>query len=118
MTGIFIRVLQMSLLASWGIGLVFALRFFVKRISHTYAYFLWGIVLFRLACPVVWEAPFGLLPSWERVSDALAPQKTGEEKTPHSSVLDTEGETADTGGGNLQKTAGNDEGKPEETDMP
>ena len=118
MTGIFIRVLQMSLLASWGIGLVFALRFFVKRISHTYAYFLWGIVLFRLACPVVWEAPFGLLPSWERVWDALAPQETGEEKTTHSSALDTEGETADTGRGNLQKTGGSDKGKPEETDVP
>lgn len=72
------RVVQMSLLASWGIVLVFVLRFFLKRISYTYAYLLWGIILFRLVCPVVWEAPIGLLPSWEGMQNLSATQEIQE----------------------------------------
>ena len=46
------RLLNMSLTASVAIGLVILLRFALKKAPKVFSYALWGIVLFRLLCPL------------------------------------------------------------------
>ena len=46
------RLLNMSLTASIAIVLLILLRFVLKKAPKVISYALWGIVLFRLLCPV------------------------------------------------------------------
>ena len=46
------RLLNMSLTASIAIGLVILLRFALKKAPKVFSYALWGVVLFRLLCPI------------------------------------------------------------------
>ena len=46
------RLLNMSLTASVAIGLVILLRFPLKKAPKVFSYALWGVVLFRLLCPI------------------------------------------------------------------
>ena len=46
------RLLNMSLTASVAIGLVILLRLALKKAPKVFSYALWGIVLFRLLCPL------------------------------------------------------------------
>ena len=46
------RLLNMSLTASVAIGLVILLRFALKKAPKVFSYALWGVVLFRLLCPI------------------------------------------------------------------
>ena len=46
------RLLNMSLTASVAIVLVILLRFALKKAPKVFSYALWGIVLFRLLCPI------------------------------------------------------------------
>lgn len=58
------RLLNMSLTASVAIVLVLLLRLMLKRLPKALSYALWGIVLFRLLCPVALPSEvslFGLL---------------------------------------------------------
>ncbi len=58
------KLLNMSLTASVVIGLVIVLRLLLKKAPKIISYALWGIVLFRLLCPVSIESDlslFGLL---------------------------------------------------------
>lgn len=57
----FIEILNMSLTASVIIAAVFVARIFLKRVPRIYTYVLWGIVLFRLLCPVSFEMDMSLL---------------------------------------------------------
>ena len=57
------KILSMSLMASWVILAVLLLRLAMKRLPKLYAYLLWGIVLFRLLCPAAISAPVSLLPA-------------------------------------------------------
>ncbi len=58
---IFPKVLNMSLTASVVIVFVLLLRLFLKKVPKAYSYALWGVVLFRLLCPVSVSAPVSLL---------------------------------------------------------
>ena len=46
------RLLNMSLTASVAIVLVILLRLALKKAPKVFSYTLWGIVLFRLLCPI------------------------------------------------------------------
>lgn len=58
---IFIKILNMSLMASYCIVAVIVLRFFLKRQSKLLSYLLWSVVLFRLLCPFSLSSSYSLL---------------------------------------------------------
>ncbi|WFR58497.1 M56 family metallopeptidase [Anaerocolumna sp. AGMB13025] len=60
---IFLKILNMSITASYVIGIISILRLFLKRVPKLYSYLLWGIVLYRLVCPVSFVSKISLLPS-------------------------------------------------------
>lgn len=54
---IFLIVLNMSITASMVIAAVLAVRQLIKRLPKIFSYCLWGVVLFRLLCPVSFTTP-------------------------------------------------------------
>lgn len=61
MTGMFLRILGMSLTASIVIGAVILLRLALKRAPKVFSYMLWFAVIFRLLCPASFELPVGIV---------------------------------------------------------
>lgn len=59
--GILSKVLNMSLTASLAIVAVLALRFLLRKAPKQFSYLLWGVVLFRLLCPVSINSGISLL---------------------------------------------------------
>ena len=57
----FVDILEMSILASISIIVLLLLRSVLKRFPRIIAYLLWGIILFRLLCPVSFESPISIL---------------------------------------------------------
>ena len=58
---LFLKVLNMSITASVVILFVLAARFLLRRLPKIFSYLLWGVVIFRLICPVSFTVPFSLL---------------------------------------------------------
>lgn len=63
MNEIFLKVLNMSIAASWLILAVVVLRLVLKRAPKWIAVALWGIVALRLAVPFSFESALSLIPS-------------------------------------------------------
>lgn len=61
MTGLFIRILNMSLTAGMITLVVMGLRLLFHRAPRIFSYALWAVVLFRLLCPVSFVSDFSLL---------------------------------------------------------
>lgn len=74
MERVFLRVLNMSLTASWAILAVLAARLLLRRAPRQYRYWLWAVVLFRLACPVSFQSAVSLIPSAQPVPMDIALQ--------------------------------------------
>lgn len=62
---IFLKLLNMSIAAGWLISAVLLLRLFLKKAPKRIVCVLWGIIAFRLICPISLKAPFSLIPSAE-----------------------------------------------------
>ena len=62
MTALFITVLNMSITASIVALAVMLIRLPLKKAPKIFSYLLWGVVLFRLACPFSIESAFSLMP--------------------------------------------------------
>ena len=58
-----VRFWTMGLQASILIGVVLAVRFFLKKYPKIYSYALWALVGVRLLCPFWVESSFSLLPN-------------------------------------------------------
>ena len=58
---VFWTVVNMSITASVAIVLVLAARLLLRRTSKLFSYLLWGLVLFRLLCPLSLPSPVSLL---------------------------------------------------------
>lgn len=58
---LFLKVLNMSITASVVILFVLVARFLLRRLPKIFSYLLWGVVIFRLICPVSFTVPFSLL---------------------------------------------------------
>lgn len=69
MDALFLKILDMSKIASIVILFVLAARLFLKKAPKIYSYLLWAAVLFRLLCPVSFEAPLSVLPNMETMED-------------------------------------------------
>ena len=61
MEALFLKILNMSITASWIILAVLVLRVLLQRAPKRYSYALWSVVAFRLCCPVSFRAAFSLL---------------------------------------------------------
>lgn len=59
---IFAKVLQMSLVGSYSIGVVLAVRFLLKRCGSVYTYYLWVLVFAGLCLPVSVPGSYSLIP--------------------------------------------------------
>ena len=65
MSEVFLKVLNMSIAASWLILAVMLIRFVLKRAPKWTVVLLWGIVALRLAVPFSFESAWSLIPSAE-----------------------------------------------------
>lgn len=68
MNAVFLRLLNMSITASWLIIAVIVLRLLLKRAPKWLPCTLWAIVAVRLICPFSFESSFSLIPSAETIS--------------------------------------------------
>lgn len=68
MNDIFLKLLNMSLAASWLIVAIVVLRLIVQKMPRWNICLLWGLVAIRLICPFSIESPVGLVPSNEMIS--------------------------------------------------
>ncbi len=65
MSDIFLKILNMSITASWLILVVVLLRFMLKKAPKWIDVLLWGIVALRLVVPFSFESALSLIPSAE-----------------------------------------------------
>ncbi len=71
MTEVFLKVVNMSISASWLVLVVIALRFLLRRSPKWINVLLWGIVAVRLICPFTIESALSLIPSTETISPKI-----------------------------------------------
>ncbi len=62
MNNLFLTVLKMSITSSYVILFVLVIRMFLKKSPKIFSYVLWGIVLFRLICPISFESRISFIP--------------------------------------------------------
>ncbi len=67
MSELFLKILNMSISASWLVLAVLVLRLVLKKAPGWVPVLLWGFVAFRLVCPFTLESIFSLIPSGETV---------------------------------------------------
>lgn len=79
MNEFFLKVLNMSISASWIILVVLILRLLLKKAPKWINVLLWGIVAVRLICPFTIESAMSLMPSTETISSK---NLTGTSKNP------------------------------------
>lgn len=75
MSALFIKLLNMSITAGWLILLILLFRRIFRNAPKWLNYFLWGVVAFRLMCPVSIESVLSLVPSQETVSQDIVYEK-------------------------------------------
>ncbi len=76
MDAVFIKLLNMSITASWLILAVVLLRFLLKKASKRVMGVLWGFVAIRLIFPFSLESVFSLVPSAEPIPQDIAMAET------------------------------------------
>ena len=76
MTAVFLKLLNMSIAASWLVLAVIALRFLLKKAPRWISCLLWGIVALRLVMPFAIESALSLIPSGEVIPLNIASSQT------------------------------------------
>lgn len=71
MEELFLKILNMSITASWITFVILIFRPFFQKVSKRLFCFLWIIVALRLVFPFSFESPFSLIPSAETVSPEI-----------------------------------------------
>ena len=71
MSALFLKILNMSVCASWIAAAVLVLRFCLKRAPKWVNVLLWGFVAARLICPVSIESALSLIPRADAISSAV-----------------------------------------------
>ena len=75
----FIKVLNMSISASWLVLVVLALRLILKKSPRWVHVALWALVAVRLICPVSIESMFSLIPSTQTVLEEIFYAEAGQQ---------------------------------------
>ena len=81
MSEAFLKVVNMSISASWLVLAVLALRLILKKAPKWVNVLLWGIVAVRLTCPFSIESALSLIPSAETISPEIMMDWTPEIST-------------------------------------
>ena len=88
MSEAFLKIVNMSVSASWLVLVVLALRFLLKKAPKWVNVLLWGLVAIRLICPISIESSLSLIPDWQigmhDIVDDYQPAANGQ-------VIDSEG---------------------------
>ena len=71
MSHVFMKVLNLSLNASWMILAVLLLRLFLKKVPKWISCALWGLVAIRLICPFSIESALSLVPSAQVIPETI-----------------------------------------------
>lgn len=72
MSAVFLRIVNMSITASWLILAAIILRFLLKKAPKWIMCLLWAVVAVRLVCPVTIESVLSLVPSREPIPVDIA----------------------------------------------
>ncbi len=78
MTGLFLKIVNMSVSASWLVLAVLVLRVILRRAPKWVSVLMWGLVALRLILPLSIESPVSLVPS----AEVIAPAAQGETAIP------------------------------------
>ena len=90
MEAFFLKLVNMSITASWLVLAILAVRLIFKKAPKWILCLLWGLVAFRLICPFSIESSLSLIPNPEPLSQETA--YTSETvKQAYGDVLDSEG---------------------------
>lgn len=81
MSELFLKIINMSISASWIVIAVVLIRLLLKKAPKWITVFLWGIVALRLICPFNFECAISLIPSAETVSPEIMMDSTPEINT-------------------------------------
>jgi beta-lactamase regulating signal transducer with metallopeptidase domain len=81
MDAVFLKILNMSITASWLILAVIFARSLLNKVPRWIICLLWGLVAIRLVCPFSFESVFSLIPSSETIPADIAMQ--------HSPAIDS-----------------------------
>lgn len=76
MSEAFLKILNMSISASWLVLAVLLLRLVLKKAPKCISVVLWGLVAVRLACPFSVESMLSLIPSAETISPEIMIDRT------------------------------------------
>ena len=76
MSELFLKIVNMSISASWVVGAVLALRFCLKKAPKWVNVLLWGIVAARMVFPFSIESVLSLIPSAETISPTIMMEQT------------------------------------------
>ena len=76
MSELFLKIVNMSISASWIVVAVLALRFCLKKAPKWVNALLWGIVAVRMVFPFSIESVLGLMPSAETISPTIMMEQT------------------------------------------
>ncbi|MGN0809159.1 MAG: M56 family metallopeptidase [Christensenellales bacterium] len=71
MTELFLKIINMSISASWVVLAVLVLRLVLKKAPKWVNVLLWGVVVIRLLCPFSIESALSLIPNAETISPEL-----------------------------------------------
>ena len=71
MNELFLKIVNMSISASWLVLVVLILRFVLKKAPKWVNILLWGIVAIRLICPFSFESALSLIPSAETFPEKI-----------------------------------------------
>ncbi len=72
MESLFLKILNMSITATWIVLAVCLLRLILKKAPKWVNVALWGLVAFRLVCPFSFESVLSLLPSAQTIPSDIA----------------------------------------------
>ncbi len=75
MSAVFLRIVNMSITASWLILAVVLVRLLLKKAPKWIPCLLWGLVAIRLICPFSFESVLSLIPSRETIPMNIALQQ-------------------------------------------
>ncbi|MGB4661799.1 MAG: M56 family metallopeptidase [Mobilitalea sp.] len=92
MEGLFLSLLKMSIVSSYIIILVIAVRLLLKKAPKVFSYALWAIVFLKLTCPFNFESTISLIP--EQVSVFSIESMILPDADVNSSQINTSGDTA------------------------
>ena len=90
MEALFLKLVNMSITASWLVLAILVVRLLFKKAPKWILCLLWGLVAFRLVCPISIESSLSLIPDTEPLSQERA-YAAETSKPARGDILDSEG---------------------------